>query len=254
MVKMTDEHTILKTLRRLAGRGRRRFPPDPNVAALLRAHDLIVDSDGGALQLTETGRAFLKRGLADREVFAAQHRSLEDVVVDDTTAGRHMVTVNADESPLAWLRRRKGPDGQPLIDAAEFAAGERLRSDYTRGQLMPRITSNWMAEVAQARRGGSGGTTDLTEAAIAARRRIEYALAAVGPEFAGVLVDFCCFLKGIETIERERNWPQRSAKLVLRLALSALARHYGLNATAHGRYRAAGLTHWGADDYRPIID
>jgi len=253
-VKTADDHTILKTLRRLAGRGGRRISLDPNVAALLSAHNLIVDGDGGALQLTDAGRAFLKRRLADREVFAAQHRSFEDVVIDDAAIGRHTVTVNADESPLAWLRRRKGSDGRPLIDAAEFTAGERLRADYTRGQLMPRVTANWMAEVAQARRDGSGGMTELTEAAIAARRRVERALAAVGPAFAGVLVDFCCFLKGAETIERERNWPQRSAKLVLRLALSALARHYGLNATARGRNRAAGLTHWGADDYRPIID
>ena len=148
----------------------------------------------------------------------------------------------------------RGPDGKPLIDAAAFTAGERLRADYTRGQLMPRVTANWTAEVAQSRRDGAGGMVEMTEAAIAARKRVERALSAVGPELAGVLVDFCCFLKGIETIERERRWPQRSAKLVLRLALSALARHYGLNAIARGRSRAAGLTHWGADDYRPVID
>lgn len=248
------KNALLKALRRLAGRGGNDVSLDPAVAALLRARGLAVDGEPGGLRLTDSGRAFLKRGLADGEVFAAQHRTLEEIVIDDEAFGRRTVTANADESPLAWLRRHKGSDGRPLIAAAAFAAGERLRADYTRGQLMPRVTANWTAEVAQSRRDGAGGIVEMTEAAISARKRVERALSAVGPELAGVLIDFCCFLKGIETIERERRWPQRSAKLVLRLALSVLARHYGLSATAHGRNRGVGLTHWGADDYRPVID
>jgi hypothetical protein len=214
----------------------------------------LVERQGGRLNLTPLGIAALRRHLAGADGFAAQHQSRIKVGLEDSQFGRARVTVNQDESPLSRFRRTKGRDGEPLIGAAEFAAGERLRADFTRGQLMPRVTANWSATVALRRRGdGGGGMAEMTDAIVTARQRVDRALEAVGPDFSGLLLDFCCFLKGIEEVERERSWPARSAKLVLRLALASLARHYGLIETARGRDAGGRITHWGGEDYRPTI-
>ena len=277
MTAAVDDRDLLRLLRRLAGRGAclvagadgYRFggdnqvrrgdgaqPVDAALAEMLRSRGLLEPGTGGSLVLNATAHALLRRHLAGgADSFAAQHQSRITVVIEDGGTGRRPVLVNQDESPLAWLRRHKGRDGKSLIGVSEFAAGERLRSDYERGRIMPRVTANWSATVAAGRRSGdAGGLAELTEAAIGARRRVDRALDAVGPDFAGLLVDFCCFLKGLEEIERARLWPARSAKLVLRLALASLARHYGITTRAAGPAATGQLRHWGADGYRPTID
>jgi hypothetical protein len=226
---------------------------NPLVQSLLR-RGLIAQSADGTLALTGEGRAFVRRGMAPDDAFAAQHQTRGLVSLDDPELGSRSVAANLDESPLAWLRRHRGRDGRPLIDAAEFTAGERLRSDFTRARMMPRITANWTASIAERRRDGTAGAAaELTEVAIEAKGRVRRALDFVGPDFAGILVDFCCFLKSVEEIEKSRAWPSRSAKVVLRLALSSLARHYGLSGTARGRTHGP-LRHWGTEDYRPSVE
>jgi hypothetical protein len=69
-----------------------------------------------------------------------------------------------------------------------------------------------------------------------------------------VLIDVCCHLKGLEVAERANGWPQRSAKIVLQLALTALARHCGLESPAQPETGARKVRHWGSDDYRPLFE
>ncbi|MCY0094412.1 DUF6456 domain-containing protein [Hoeflea ulvae] len=169
------------------------------------------------------GRAALRRWLCDPgSAFQDQHRTLQSR--SDPDLGR--LTVNILESPLAALARIKAGDGRPFLDPAHVEAGERLRLDFTRGQMQAALGQSWEPVHIKRQSGASGGGADITDTAMAARVRVERALSEVGPELSGVLLDVCCFLKGLAQVERERQWPARSAKLMLRTGLAALARHY----------------------------
>lgn len=128
------------------------------------------------------------------------------------------VTVNLAESPLGWLRARG------LVDPRQFEAGERVRGDYERAALAPVVTMRWSARVD----GGGGDALDPTLAQIAAKRRFDAALAAVGRGLGDVVWRVVCAGEGLPEAEKALGWPQRSGRLVLTLALDRLADHYGL--------------------------
>ncbi len=249
---------ILRALRKLT-RLPGGLPPGKDTQPLLqvlRRHDLIVELEDGNWAISSTGKAWLRRALSGTDPWLTQHQDI-GVATVEVDGVRRSVTVNLSESPLAWLRKRKGQDGKSLLDDAQFSAGERLRMDFTRAQLTPRVTADWsaMAQSGSRRSSGSAGQVEMLDSTVAARQRFNRAIQAVGPELAPALIDVCCFLKGLETAERENKWPKRSAKLVLQIALSSLARHYGLTATQAG-HRPIGsrMRHWAESGYRPEID
>ncbi len=207
----------------------------------------LIERGGDRIVLSPDGLALQMRAEAGADGFQNQHRDLE-LATMETETGRSAVTVNHCESPLAQLMRRKAKTNAAFLTPSEFQAGERLRADYTRGQIMPRLSANWGMSVSSGRR--DGGIADLTTAALSARQRVEAAIEAVGPELAGVLIDVCCFLKGMEVVEMERGWPARSAKIVLKTALGVLGRHYD---PGSGNRQKRRTLHWGAEDYRPNI-
>jgi hypothetical protein len=209
----------------------------------------MVVRTGARLSVVRDGTAWLARRMASVEDrFQAQHQE-RDMRAIDIAGVRELATVNLRESPLAALAQRKDRDGRAFLSTAEVEAGERLRADYGFGQIAPRLGANWEAAVAGGRRGGGNTKADLTDDALAARQRVDRAIEAVGPELSGILVDFCCFLKGLELVEAERGWPRRSAKLMLKTALGALARHYN----PQRREGRPSVLHWGTADYRPRI-
>ncbi|MDE2385188.1 MAG: hypothetical protein KGO53_11270 [Alphaproteobacteria bacterium] len=159
------------------------------------------------------------------------------------------------ESPLLRLFQRKDAKGHAYIDARQFAAGERLRADYERAHLSGRVVS------AYAPSAGSGGRhwhmsdnaiENLTHGTLEARRRVQAAFAAVGPELSGMLYQVCCLAAGFEAAEAALALPVRSGKAILALGLTRLARHYGL-ITPHKPRSREVIAHWAMDDYRPRI-
>ena len=236
-----------KTLLEAADRGA--ISLDGETLDRLVARGLLLRSSD-CISLSQEGTELARQLDAKKRVTASPATDIGTVAIE-TENGFRNVLANLSESPLAQLVRMKTKAGKPFLSIREFDAGERLRSDYTRGQLMPRMGANWIASVASGRRAG-GGVAELTDAALSARLRVEGAISKVGPELSGVLLDICCFLKGLEQVEMERGWPVRSAKVVLKTALGVLARHYFPERAANNGSQRKML-HWGSQDYRPSL-
>ena len=149
-------------------------------------------------------------------------RSIENGIAGGKSAGRaaRTVTVNLAESPLGWLFARG------LVTRRQFDAGERLRVDWERAQLSPRVTMAWDAAPLAHSRGCAAGAPDLNGAQIDAKRRFQAAVDAAGPGLADILWRVVCSGEGMREAETALGWPARSGKLVLTLALDRVAAYY----------------------------
>jgi hypothetical protein len=130
------------------------------------------------------------------------------------------VTVNIVESPLGWLFARG------FVTQRQFDAGERLRADWERAQLAPRVTMAWDAAPVSRGRGGSAIAPDLNGAQIDARRRFHAAIDSAGPGLADILWRVVCAGDGMREAESALGWPARAGKLVLTFALDRIAAYY----------------------------
>jgi hypothetical protein len=133
---------------------------------------------------------------------------------------KRSVTVNAAESPLGWLLARGH------VSRRQFEAGERLRMDWERAQLAPRVTMAWDAAPIARGRGGSADGVDLNRAQIDAKRRFNDAVATAGPGLADILWRVVCAGEGMRDAETALGWPARAGKLVLAFALDRVADYY----------------------------
>jgi hypothetical protein len=201
---------------------------DDAVAQLVHAE--VLSGRGTALVAGPAARAWLTRtALAEGGALPAARQAREEIV----PAGEGWL--NLAESPLVRLARPSG--AEPAFLAPHQAeAGERLRRLAERARMNPRITLSYDPTRLPGR-GGAGAAGEVADSALDARRRLGDLLADLPDEMAGVALDVCGLLKGLQQVEQERAMPRRSAKLVLRLALELLARRMGLGAAAQGPER-----------------
>ena len=149
-----------------------------------------------------------------------QERSLERGTRVSRGRTSRSVTVNAVESPLGWLFVRG------LVTQRQYDAGERLRSDWERAQLSPRVTMSWNAAPVAQSNGAGRSQPDLCGAQLDAKRRFDGAISSAGPGLADILWRIVCAGEGMRDAETALGWPARAGKLVLTLALDRVADYY----------------------------
>ena len=215
---------------------------DRKVAEAMALQDWISAQKVGKItryRITSAGRAALAHMLNAAETskryevaeapaqFADQHRVWGERTVRDSETGQpRRVRYNLAESPLTALARRRDRNGEPFLSDALVTAGERLREDFELAQMGPRVAQNWDRFLTGGGRGGFAMDSGVGNGPEGGRQRVAAALRDLGPGLSDVVLRCCCYLEGLETAEKRLGWSARSGKIVLRIALMRLKRHY----------------------------
>lgn len=141
-------------------------------------------------------------------------------------------------APETVMRLAVGSGRERFLAAHHVEAARRLARLFDRARMMQRVTMSYDP----ARAGGGRDRPrqgDLADSAIQARRLLDGLARRMPRDCWNMLTDVCGFDKGLQQIETERNWPRRSAKLVLRIGLDQLTSIMGLGEKAEGRAASA---------------
>jgi hypothetical protein len=155
--------------------------------------------------------------------------------------------INLAESPLARLV----VGDNAYLEPHHLEAAERVRKLVERAQLRPRTTMSYAGTPAGGGREGHRAA-DIPDMAIDARRVLDDIHRKLPADCVGVVIDVCGWLKGLQEVERDRGWPRRSAKLVLRIGLEEVAQHFGFGPYAVGKNRVSQRS-W-RDAERPPLE
>lgn len=174
--------------------------------------------------LAAEGRALLKRlGAGQGGAFRREGLRQAAGFAEDEGDSRFRP---APETPIAILARRRDGEGHPYLTPQMVAAAERLREDFEVAQMDQGVTQDWGRALTGRVDGGAAGGRAPSSGPGAARDRVMAALAELGPGLGDVVLRCCCWQEGVEAAERQLGWSARSGKVVLRIALDRLARHY----------------------------
>lgn len=219
------------------GAGARTAVVTVEIAQAMALCDWITCAGTGKIaryHVTAAGRAMLSRLVAEAENRArtetdgfAEDQALFARPGGDTRARKSRFM--AVESPLIALARRREKDGSRFLDDDMVRAGERLREDFELAQMGHGAARDWCDVLAAA-----GSAALATDPPIGrAQQRLTDAMDDLGPGLADIALRCCCYLEGLERTEKRMGWSARSGKIVLRIALQRLARHYK-EAARHG--------------------
>jgi hypothetical protein len=150
---------------------------------------------------TKVARRALPHPVADRGT--AERAQHGEVVARETMVAGVTGARVKHECRLDWYW------GKSSIHDRQHAAGIRIRREWSLAIASPSVIGRYGPRVT--------GHHEFADSQLAARRRLRGALAHLGGEIAGVVIDVCCF----------DNWAaERLPKL--REGLTLLADHYGL--------------------------
>ena len=197
---------------------------DLSATGRLALKRMVEEEDSGRVGLAEAPQSFDGQPLAGQP-FAGQHRAWAEKEIA-TEEGPRRMRYNLAESPVAVLGRRRDKEGRVFLTPDLIDAAERLREDFELAQRGARVAQNWERFLTMGDRGGFRADSGQAEGPRAARERVSAALRDLGPGLGDVALRVCCFLEGIEAAERRMGWAARSGKIVLRIALQRLLRHY----------------------------
>ncbi|MCF6325803.1 MAG: DUF6456 domain-containing protein [Devosiaceae bacterium] len=183
---------------------------------------------------SDAAAAWLRRQLSGGTGFGEQHRQIEK-----TGDG---LCLNLRESALRILATKT--KGKPaFLLPHHLATANRVHALIMRTQMIQRTTMSYDPGRVGGKKSGSSVTFDLADSAVDAKKQLAQLLDKLPLDCAGVIMDVCGFQKGLQLIETERQWPRRSAKLILRIGLEQLAEQFGLSNVATGA-KSTGNRSW----------
>ncbi len=183
---------------------------------------------------SDVAATWLRRQLSGGTGFGEQHRQMEK-----TGEG---LCLNLRESALRILATKN--KGKPaFLMPHHLAAANRIHTLVLRAQMIQRTTMSYDPGRVGGKKSGSSVTFDMADSAVDAKKQLFNLLGMLPADCADVIMDVCGFQKGLQLIETERQWPRRSAKLILRIGLEQLAVQFGLSNVATGT-KSTGSRSW----------
>lgn len=183
----------------------------------------VLTKGGNGLLTTPEARSWLKR----------QHLRL---LQEDNHLPQPTGPVVGANDTIARLSRANKGEAEAFLLPHHVLVANRVSILIERSRLRPNITQN-LSVLRQPKGTTPAGIADLSDMSLDCRKKLTELISHLPKDCAAVVVDICGFDKGLQQIEFERQWPRRSAKLVLRMGLDHAAEFWNINAYAKGGQR-----------------